>query len=64
MHDLFLGTGIAHSIMLFAFAIGVGLLLGKLKFKGITLGVTWILFVGILLSHFGLRVDPGILSFV
>ena len=64
MHDLFFGTGIAHSILLFAFVIGMGLMLGKLKVKGITLGVTWILFVGILVSHFGFRSDPGILNFV
>ena len=64
MHELFFGTGIAHSIMLFAFVIGMGLMLGKLKVKGITLGVTWILFVGILVSHFGFRSDPGILNFV
>lgn len=64
MHELFFGTGIAHSIMLFAFVIGMGLMLGKLKIKGITLGVTWILFVGILVSHFGFRSDPGILNFV
>ncbi len=64
MYDLFFGSGIAHSILLFAFVIGVGLLLGKLKVKGITLGVTWILFVGILVSHFGFRVEPGVLNFV
>ncbi len=64
MHDLFFGTGIAHSILLFAFVIGIGLMLGKLKVKGVTLGVTWILFVGILVSHFGFRSDPGILNFV
>ena len=64
MHDLFFGTGIAHSIMLLAFVIGAGLLLGKWQFKGITLGVTWILFIGILVSHFGFRSDPGVLHFV
>ena len=64
MHDLFLGTGIAHSILLFAFVIGFGLILGKLKVKGISLGVTWILFVGIIVSHFGFRSDPEILNFV
>ena len=64
MQELFFGTGIAHSIMLFAFVIGMGLMLGKLKIKGITLGVTWILFVGIFVSHFGFRSDPDILNFV
>ena len=64
MRDLFLGTGIAHMILLLAIVIGSGLLLGRFKFKGISIGSTWILFLGILLSHFGLRGDPLVLSFM
>lgn len=64
MKDLFFGTGIAHTLMLIAFVVGVGLYLGRLKFKGISLGATWILFVGIFLSHFGFRADGEILHFV
>ena len=64
MRDLFLGTGIAHTILLFAVVIALGLYLGKFKFKGISIGSTWILFIGILLSHFGLRGDPHILAFM
>lgn len=64
MRDLFFGTGIAHSIMLFAAVIGAGLYLGRFKVKGLSIGSTWILFVGILLSHFGLRSDPTVLAFV
>lgn len=64
MNQLFTGTGIAHSIMLFAFVIGTGLFLGRFKIKGVSIGSTWILFVGIILSHFGLRADPGTLAFV
>ena len=64
MHDLFFGQGIAHSILLLAFVIGSGLYLGKYKVKGISLGSTWILFIGILVSHFGFRADPAILHFV
>ena len=64
MHDLFLGTGIAHTILLFATVIALGLYLGRFKFKGISIGSTWILFIGILLSHFGLRGDPRILAFM
>ena len=64
MQDLFLGTGIAHSILLFAVVIGLGLYLGRFKVKGVSIGSTWILFVGILLSHFGLRANPTVLSFV
>lgn len=64
MNDLFFGTGIAHSILLFAAVIGIGIWLGRFKIKGVSIGSTWILFVGILLSHFGLRADPTVLAFV
>lgn len=64
MRDLFLGTGIAHTILLLSAVIAIGLYLGKFKFKGISIGSTWILFIGIFLSHFGLRGDPHILAFM
>ena len=64
LHDLFFGTGIAHSIFVLAFAIALGITLGaKLKFKGITLGITWILFCAIACSHFGMTLDPLVESF-
>ena len=50
--------------MLLAFVIAVGLLLGKIRIKGVSLGSTWILFVGILLSHFGFRADASLLHFL
>lgn len=64
MLDLFVGTGIAHSILLFAFVIAIGLWLGKFKVKGISIGSTWILFVGIIVSHFGFLSDPTVLTFM
>lgn len=63
-YDLFFGAGIAHTVVVFAVAIAVGILLGKVKVWGISLGVTWVLFVGIFLSHFGMRIDPSILGFI
>ena len=64
IHNLFFGTGIAHSIFVLAIAIASGIFLGsKLKFKGITLGVTWILFCAIACSHFGMTLDPLVESF-
>ena len=50
--------------MLLALVIAIGLLLGKIKVKGVSLGSTWILFVGILLSHFGFRADASLLHFL
>ncbi|MBR3075537.1 MAG: putative transporter [Bacteroidales bacterium] len=64
MKDLFFGTGIAHSILLFAVVIASGLWLGRFKVKGISIGSTWILFLGIVLSHFGLRADSTVLAFM
>lgn len=63
-HDLFFGTGIAHSIFVLALAIGCGIFLAeKLKIKGITLGITWILFCAIACSHLGMQLDPRVESF-
>ena len=64
MKELFLGQGVAHSILLLALVIGVGIYLGRFKVKGVSIGSTWILFVGIIVSHFGFRADPEILHFV
>ena len=64
MNELFFGTGIAHTILLFALVIATGIYLGRFKVKGVSIGSTWILFIGILLSHFGFRADPHILSFM
>ena len=64
LHELFFGSGIAHSIFVLALAIGIGLFLAeKLNFKGITLGITWILFCAIVCSHFGMQLDPRVESF-
>lgn len=54
----------ASAIAILALVIAFGLCLGRLKVKGVSLGTTWILFMGILLGHLGLGIDPGILSFV
>lgn len=64
LNNLLFGTGIAHSILVLALAIAVGIFLGaKLKIKGITLGITWILFCAIACSHFGMVLDPLVESF-
>ena len=64
MYDLFFSSGTGHSLMILSFVIGIGLLLGKLKFKGISLGATWILFVGILFSALGIQTDTLFLHFI
>lgn len=62
--DLFTGTGVAHSILILALTISLGIPLGRIKVANISLGITWILFVGIALSHFGIQADPPVLHFI
>ncbi len=62
--ELVSGPGIAHSILILAVVIAVGLLLGKIKIFGISLGTTWILFFGIFLGHLGFQIEPELLNFL
>ena len=64
MKDLFFGQGVTHTILLLALVIGIGIYLGRFKVKGVSLGSTWILFVGIIVSHFGFRADPELIRFI
>lgn len=64
LYSLFLGSSVAHAVLTFALVITVGILLGKIKIKGVSLGITWILFVGIIFSHFGMTVDNDVRHFV
>ena len=64
LNNLFFGTGVPQSIFILTIAIAVGIYLGhRLKFKGITLGITWILFCGIAMAHFGMHLDPVVETF-
>lgn len=62
--DLLFGQSVAHSVLMIALVITAGIFLGKIKIAGVSLGITWILFVGIILSHFGMVVDDHTLHFV
>ncbi len=57
-------TGLASTLVLYSFVIAAGIYLGKLKFGGVSLGVTFVLFVGILMGHFGYTVNPEVLKFI
>lgn len=61
---LFDEDSIAHIVLLYSFVIAVGVLLGKIKFFGISLGVTFVLFVGICAGHFGFTGNTAILNFI
>jgi putative transport protein len=64
LHTLLFGTGVPHSIFILTIAIAGGIFLSHhLKFKGVTLGITWILFCAIAMSHFGMHLDPVVETF-
>ena len=64
LNNLFFGTGIAHCIFVFSMVITVGVVLGRIKIAGVNIGITWVLFVGIIASHFGMGVEAGPLDFL
>ncbi len=57
-------TSLASTLVLLSFVIAVGIYLGKIRFWGVSLGVTFVLFVGILMGHFGYELQPEVLKFV
>ena len=65
LKDLFLTTdSVAHIALLYAVVIAVGVYLGKIKFWGISLGVTFVLFAGIVAGHIGFTAPLPILTFM
>ena len=62
--DSLWGGGVAHSVMILALVIALGIMLGKVKVAGVSLGVTGILFVGIAFSYFGMNIDEHLMHFL
>ena len=52
------------TIILYSVVIFTGIYLGKIKIFGVSLGVTFVLFVGLLLGHFGYTTSPEVLNFL
>ena len=57
-------SSVAHIVLLYSFVIAAGVFLGKQKVYGISLGVTFVLFMGILMGHFGFTGNTAILHFI
>ena len=57
-------SSVAHIVLLYAFVVAAGVYLGKIKIFGVSLGVTFVLFAGILMGHFGFTADTHILHFI
>lgn len=62
--ELFTTNSIAQSVLIYGLVISIGIILGRLKIAGIALGVTWVLFVGMLLSYLGITIDQGTQHFL
>ena len=65
LRELFTTTdSVAHIALLYAVVIAVGVYLGKIKIGGVSLGVTFVLFAGIVAGHIGFTAPTNILTFV
>ncbi len=60
--NLFTEHTYIQAILVLSLICAVGLICNKLKFKGVSLGVTFVFFAGILAGHFGLGIDPQMLA--
>lgn len=63
INDLFVSHSAVQALVVISIITGLGLALSKLKFFGISLGVTFVFFIGILGGHIGLSIDRDMLSF-
>lgn len=64
MLNLFTGSGVGPTILYLSLSIFIGLLLGKIKIAKISLGITWVLFVGIALSACGITLNHDMLHVI
>ena len=64
MLSLFTGSGVGPTILYLALSIFIGLLLGKIKIAKISLGITWVLFVGIAFSACGISLNAEMLHVI
>ena len=63
INDLIWGQGVGHSILLLSFVIAAGIQLGKIKVFGVSLGITLVLFVGIIMGHFGITINQHVIHY-
>lgn len=58
------GGGVSHSIFILSLVITLGLLLGRIKVKNVSLGLTWVLIIGIVFGYFNLNLNMELLHFM
>jgi putative transport protein len=64
LRALFTGSSIAQLVIIYGVVIAVGIWFGRIKLFGISLGVTWVLFIAILISYSGIVVNKEIKDFL
>lgn len=70
LNNLFMGSsqywggGVSHSIFILSLVISLGLILGKLKVRNVSLGLTWILLIGVVFGYFSMNLNEPLLHFL
>lgn len=70
LNNLFLGSsqywggGVSHSIFILSIVITLGLALGKLKVRNVSLGLTWVLLIGVVFGYFSMNLNEQLLHFL
>lgn len=62
--SLFTQQSVAQSAIIYALVIALGIALGKIKILGISFGITWVLFIGLLFSYFGISINKEVEHFI
>lgn len=63
LRELFIDHSVIQAVVVVSLITAMGLVLGKVKILGISLGVTFVFFIGILAGHLGLSIDPQMLNY-
>ena len=63
LRELFVDHSVIQAVVVVSLITAMGLVLGKVKILGISLGVTFVFFIGILAGHLGLSIDPQMLNY-
>lgn len=64
LHDLLFRESVAHTILIYCLVIAAGVSLGKIRILGVSLGITFVLFCGIALGHFGFSGNREVVEFI
>ncbi len=64
IYDLLFTPSVIQSILVISLTIAIGILCGKIKICGVSLGIAWVLFVGLFLSHLGMHLNHEVEHFV